>query len=370
MDQRFNIRNRVTSSSYDPQADYEFKCAKYLSPHHHSVEVDKLLDELARLKKEVSAIKDTRSYEKGFYLVLLNKRWHPPVHEGCLITRCDYSYADGKLRLEISSGSPAFDTAAMQVLKTSVDEYPFLSWGFNNSDYAFMSEGSEWLVADNRQSITKCGFKTSISAHEKAQSEDMFAYLKENLTAKLLNQYCQPDALHTYQIAYRPSAPLIYFDRCNFKITDGSRPIDVDVRRLNATDYVVQVDQKWHIDFNSNYRPTGKELNNYLSRERIRNALFSSMANWQIVHEMTASVDEWSLRQPDYNKLQEKLLEDASGKAAAYTCRLKSGKRVRAQLKEDTSIESIIVDGVVDKLWQEAYQSNGKNGPSALKLLY
>jgi hypothetical protein len=65
--------------------------------------------------------------------------------------------------------------------------------------------------------------------------------------------------------------------------------------------------------------------------------------------------DEWFSRQPDLANMQESFVRDTRHNIVAYTCGLRDGRRLRADLNNDRSIEKISIDGKVDAVWMKAY---------------
>jgi|ERR1700733_9618873 len=111
-------------------------------------------------------------------------------------------------------------------------------------------------------------------------------------------------------------------------------------------------------------------MNEFIDMQRVRDALFSCMINRQIVNIVKQPQDEWFSRQPDAKGMCEKFIRDGHQNVVAYTCQLKSGKTVTADLNKDFSISKISIDGKPDILWQDAYSEGVSNARKAREFFY
>jgi hypothetical protein len=363
LDPSFNVHNQITADCWNPQADYEFMVALDLSPNHHNAEVEKDLQRLAELKKLASAnTEQTRRVAQpaNFYVELIKSKWKPPKTQGSLITRADVDVEVGKAFIVVPSKSKQFDASVLEALKLCYEEYPFLDWDRSNNDFAFISIDGVTHVLTDEMSIYKshgkaffCG-DASFPAAKKIADEGIAKYL---ITDSLL-LYCKPDTLYAYKFLPRLPVP----DRSvggefewRFNLLGGKAPWRCTMAKGKPLQYELSLGDGWRFYLRPADVPSIDKLNDYVETQRVRDALFSCFVRKQVSDTMRHLPDEWFSRQPDLANMQESFVRDTRHNIVAYTCGLRDGRRLRADLNNDRSIEKISIDGKVDAVWMKAY---------------
>jgi len=357
------------------EAEWEFKTAMSLSPNHKNSEAEALLTRLDNLRK-AAQVHDSHSKwyadlkaRKPFLGLLLTSRWNPPTHDGFLTTRLRTNWFSSEPVLVVESGSAGHDSSALNALRKCLQDFPYLYWG--SRDFIFTSEGGS-RTAEEECPGSVVIIDPLLSGKPQADEDTVArAFLERHFTMERIREYCKADTQYAYkcgvlQIQERPD--VIIDGKLIGHSSEFGGPITWTCAAVAGKPvcYEVSIGFKWKIVVDPLKAPNEKDFDDFILLQRVRDALFSCLINYEVRHFSELPNEEWDSRQRSGDNAREELVRDNQGSVVAYKCALRDGRTVTAELNHDHSIVSVVVDGKPDQRWTEAYQQFLTNMQSCL----
>jgi len=379
----------------DDEADVEFKTAIALSPEGVNLEAEQLLRRLAGLEAAAAVHNHELRLKPGqsrkFIENFVQSRWKPsPSAEFRLvriqIKQPSYSVStrpeDCKVWLD--SSFDEFDQDALHLVQRCVSELPYLNWGHyltfvsgpgTQTVFAGAEEPAESMT-EGKRDFYYGGLNDAEVQQSQAEEKVAREYLDKFFTRQLMNEYCTDDTKNAmkYSLSRLPKADLeIGGDLQGEKFGEpNTTKISWDGLIYNRYTpiYRVRVTRddhgkpaSWLILLGARYQ-NARELEEFVLKQKVRDALFTSLVNYEIAHFSSLNEDVVAPRVPPDENHDDKLIF-ANDKPVLYTSRLKDGRLVEARLNGDATVKSVSVNGVLDSLWIRAYRETTANGKIA-----
>lgn len=356
-------------------AEWEFRRAIWLSPDHKNDEAEKYLKRLFILREAAHKhnLEMGHSFKsrETFFETLIGSRWKPPANKGFLLARLETDWNSKTPRLLVTSSSKEFDELASRVLTDCLQEYPYLPWGYRHFTFVSGDGLSGIEEGGSGRSVKLKYVLRTLKTPPTTVKRRMEDFLRQFCLDNRLQQYCKTESQFAYKrIEASPEPDLDFGGDLGWNKELGSVTWRCGMLEGKAISLDISVGSRWSIYFDASKLPPKELYDDYVIQQRVRDALFSSMVYYQVVHFSTLPKDEWLSRRPPDTDMNDSLIFDNASNIVGYKCELNDGRTVTATLAHDHSIQSVLVDDQPDELWTKAYQECAANNALARKLLH
>lgn len=290
-------------------------------------------------------------------------RWNPSKGKESLSTQVRIEDEDwsGRMRAVIlkASGSPEHDKLAVRTCQSTLDDFPRLGWwgtkytfnsGAGVKSVGYAGPGSIGYLA----LLAKYGNEPLGDAESVAEN-----YVQTRWTTERIRDFCRfetrlPRCLRSPNLGFGGHRRIEGVAVPQPAPEIGSLYWWAGVVNGLPSSYVITVtkdDAFWMLEAGKpSYSSSGD--NEFVMR-RISDSLFNSIMFFELANVDRLNYKKWKSRRKALPEM-ERLIRGENGRIIAYECELNGGSTVRASIDNSSSIGVVYVDGVPDRVWNQA----------------